>query len=186
MSDLTDSRLDPALQYLSSKVTSAEPLMKSLAGILNYAIEENFNTQGSRLPGGWPQLAPATIKQRISKHLWPGKILDRHGASGLVGSIAQKWTDTSAQAGTNKVYAAILNFGGTTQHAARTEIFERLKFKKGARKGKFKKLADDRAVKKGMAFKAYMVKIPPRPFLKLNSEDVFKINTAVYSYLKKR
>jgi phage gpG-like protein len=185
MATTIDNRLEPALALLNSKVSSALPLMRTLAGILNFAVEENFRTEGKRLPGGWPQLSKKTIAQRKRLKLWPGKILDRHGASGLAGANTQKWTDTTSQVSNNKIQAPLMNYGGQIKVAARTEIFERLRFKKGTRKGKFKKLSDDRAVKKGMAFQSYIINIPPRPFMKLNDDDIKKINSAIYSYLSR-
>ena len=184
-----DPRIEPALFLLSQRVTSAEPLMKTLAGILNFAVEENFRTEGSRLPGGWPKLSKKTIQQRTRLKLWPGKILDRHGASGLAGRNVMKWTGATAQVSNNLKYARIMNSGGNITMPARSEIFERARFKKnsksGKKKGQFKRMGDNRAVKKGMAFKAFVINIPARPFMKLNADDTRKINSAILSYLTK-
>jgi len=182
---ITDSRLEAALKPLINKGKNLKPLMRAIAGIMNFAVEENFKTEGRRLKKGWTQLSNKTIKERTRKKKWPGKILNRHGASGLSGSINQKWEERSAQIGSNKAYAAIHQFGGTINRAARSEIFERLRNTRGARKNKFKKLADDRAVKKGFSFKAYSVRIPARPFLELNKNDIKKIEDAVGNWLSK-
>ena len=180
------SELDDALKPLASRSNNRVPLMRTIAGILRFGISENFRTEGKRLSGAntpWKPLAPRTIRERKRLKLWPGLILARHGASGLEGSFSQKWGNDFAQSGTNKTYAALMNLGGTVQMPARSEIFERLRFSKGKKKGKFKKLADDRAVKKGLTFKAHSFVVPPRPFLRLADEDLKKIKSAVASYL---
>ena len=186
MINVSITGLDDSLKPLVNRAGNLTPVMRTIAGILNFAVTENFRTEGKRLKGGaWKRLSLKTIKQRTRLKLWPGRILDRHGASGLAGSLSQKWGPDFAQIGTNKVYAAIQNFGGTVQMPARSEIFERLRFKKGNKKGKFKKLADDRAVKKGMTFKAHTISIPARPFLKVNNDDLSKIKSAIASYLSR-
>ena len=181
MITVTDSRLEPALQFLSQKEKNKKPLMKTIAGIIDFAISENFRTEGSRLGKPWPKLSPKTIKQREKLHLWPGKILNRHGASGLEGSFTQKYDDNSAQAGTNKRYAAIHNFGGTIRQAPHSEIFARLRKKKS---GQFKRLRkNNRPFAKGFTFKARTIVIPPRPFLKLNKDDIQRIKSAITNFL---
>ena len=158
MSTIDIHELDDALKPLAEKSKNLKPVMRTIAGILNFAVEENFKTEGARNTK-WQQLAKSTIKERTRLHLWPGKILNRHGASGLIGSITQKYGNDFAQVGTNKIYARILQMGGTINIAARSEIYERMRFTKGNKKGKFKRMGEKarnaRVIKQAMTFKAH-------------------------------
>src|ERR1035438_5531051 len=82
MSTIDIHELDDALKPLAEKSKNLTPVMRTIAGIMDFAVEENFRTQGSRI-GGWKPLSSSTIRQRTRLKLWPGAILNRHGASGL-------------------------------------------------------------------------------------------------------
>jgi len=102
-----DKEVVSLLKNLSKKVEDMTPVMRIIAGIMHDAVEENFEKEGQPK---WTPLAPATIKQREKKGHWPGKILQQSGQ--LASSISKKATSKSAIVGTNKVYAAIQQFGG--------------------------------------------------------------------------
>ena len=104
---IDDKEVISLLKKLSKKVNDMTPVMQIIAGIMHDAVEENFEKEGRPK---WPSLAPATIKQRAKKGHWPGKILQQSGQ--LAASISRRATSNSAIVGTNKVYAAIHQFGG--------------------------------------------------------------------------
>lgn len=192
MIPVKNKQIEDALRPLKDRLGNLSPVMSKVAGIMKYAVDQNFMTEGKRLSSkitgsssGWKKLSPTTIKERQRKGQWPGQILTRHGSSGLRGSITQNYDENSAQVGTNLNYAAIHQFGGEINIGARSEIFERIRYSKGKKKGKFKKLADDRAVKQGLSFKARKIKIPARPFLAVNDDDILKIKKAVADFLVK-
>jgi phage gpG-like protein len=76
------------------------------------SIELNFQ-EGGR-PERWVDLQPGTKEARRKQGTWPGQILVR-SAGGLAASFQGDWDNDQATAGTNKAYAAIQNFGGTTR-----------------------------------------------------------------------
>lgn len=92
--------------------------MKNIAGILEDSVEENFAQQGRPK---WQQLAKSTIEQRTKVNKWPGMILQMSSA-GLASSITSYYDDNSAIVGTNKVYAAIHQFGGKAGRNKKVEI----------------------------------------------------------------
>src|SRR5690606_10662975 len=73
-----------------------------------------FDTQQS--PDGvmWPKLAPATLKK---KHKNANKILTLRGY--LRGSLRWQADSNSVEIGTNKIYAAIHQFGGDIKMPAK-------------------------------------------------------------------
>lgn len=99
-----------ALRRAADEMGNARPLMRSVAGIMLRAVEDNFEQEGRPK---WKDLHPGTKMARAKESTWPGKILQRSG--GLASSIQQRFNEREAVVGTNKVYAAIQQFGGKTK-----------------------------------------------------------------------
>lgn len=113
MSDNIEIRIDnkaveDALLKVASKCEDLRPLMKSIAGIIADAVEENFEQEGR--PDKWQELAESTIKHRKKTKHWPGKILQVEGQ--LATSITTQYDSESAVIGSNLAYAAIHQLGG--------------------------------------------------------------------------
>lgn len=148
-----------ALGRLQRSVADASPVMAQIAGVMHDAVEENFAQQGRPKWLG--------LKAPVSKRRSGGMILQDTGQ--LAASITAASDATSATVGTNKVYAAIHQFGGQTRPHV---ILPRNK--------------------KALAFGGRVVKkvnhpgskIPARPFLSLTSEDEDRIVGKVGAYLK--
>lgn len=149
-----------ALARLERAAVDASPVMAQIAGVMHDAVEENFAQQGRPK---WIGLKPPVNPRRAG-----GMILQDSGQ--LAASIDDQHDATSATVGTNKIYAAIHQFGGQTRPHV---ILPRNK--------------------KGLAFGGRVVKkvnhpgskIPARPFLSLTSEDEDRIVGKVDSYLRK-
>jgi len=122
MSDSIEIRLDNRelqdyLIQLAERTSDLCPLMRNIAGIMADSVEENFEQQGRPK---WEGLKKSTIEQRVQKGYWPGKILQMRGE--LAASITSHYDENSAVVGTNKVYAAIHQFGGKTGRNKKVEI----------------------------------------------------------------
>lgn len=151
--------------------------MRNIAGIMHAEVEDNFSAQGRP---GWKPLSENTIAERQRLGYWPGRILQRTGE--LVTSITAESDANRALVGTNKIYAAILNFGGEIMQAARSSLFTRNRSKGG-------KFAHGTGIKaKGGAgkitFGQRLIKIPGRAFMMLSPRGIEKILEAVKSFLK--
>lgn len=116
---IDSAKLVAALRRLAAAGRDLSPAMRAAAGLMHDAVEENFEQEGRPK---WKSLAKPTIKQREKEGSWPGKILQRSGGRGLVGSITKHSDATSAVVGTNSVYAAIHNFGGKAGRGHKVEI----------------------------------------------------------------
>ncbi|HSA05738.1 MAG TPA: phage virion morphogenesis protein [Candidatus Gastranaerophilales bacterium] len=114
---IDDKEIQQYLQKLISKTENLRPIMKNIAGIMMDSIESNFEAEGRPK---WEGLKPATIKQRSKKGYYPGKILQMRGE--LAASITNSYDSDSAVVGTNKVYAAIHQFGGKAGRNKTVEI----------------------------------------------------------------
>jgi len=115
---IEDIELQRVLKKLISKTENLSPLMKNIAGIMLDSVEENFEKEGR--PEKWASLAKPTIKLRTKKGYWPGRILQVRGE--LAASIINKSDENSAVVGTNKVYAAIHQFGGDAGRNKKVKI----------------------------------------------------------------
>ncbi|MBP8283286.1 MAG: phage virion morphogenesis protein [Chromatiaceae bacterium] len=151
-----DAQVQAALSRLIRHVSDLTPIMEDIGRGLGNLTHDAFLNEGP----GWPQLQPATVKQRGSAH----PIL-RQSAGGLAASITHGGDRNSAWVGASKIYAAIHQFGGTVEHQARTST---VYFRQNQRTGQ----VGNRFVKKrksnfaqDVSIGAYSVTLPPRPFL---------------------
>jgi len=157
---MIESRLEyrpviKALRAAAAEMSDARPLMRSVAGIMLRAVEDNFAEEGRPK---WRDLHPATKLSRYKEGKWPGQILQRSGR--LAASIVRRSTAREAVVGTNVIYAAIQNFGGRTKpHVIRAKN------------------------KRALAFGGIVVRqinhpgsnIPARPYLRLTPRDLADI-----------
>lgn len=96
-----------SLARLTHSVNNLSPLMREIVAALHYETEENFATQGRHK---WHDLADSTKARRAKLGKWPGMMLQVDGQ--LAGSISTSSDSRRAVIGSNKVYAAMQQFGG--------------------------------------------------------------------------
>jgi phage virion morphogenesis protein len=107
--ELDHQRLQAALRKVEWAVGDLAPLMRGIAAELLSQTEENFGEEGRP---EWDDLSDVTTTRREKNGNWPGQML-QVSAAGLAGSITTQATDSSALVGSNKPYAAMMQFGGT-------------------------------------------------------------------------
>lgn len=164
-----DFKAPELIHQLKNRLHANRPLMASIAETMRVAVLKNFETEGARLGEPWQDLAHSTRKQRQQQGYWPGKKLQRTGQ--LKRSIASSYGDNYARVSTNVVYAAIQNYGGVI-HRSSLKTFIRKK-----REGK--------AAKQPKSNKMSSIRIPARPFMKLNDQDLEKIKSTIINALTK-
>lgn len=106
--EINHQRLQQTLSQIESAVGDLKPLMQTIATELASQTEENFEHEGRPQ---WPELSDVTTENRAKHGHWPGQIL-QVSAAGLAASITTHATDSSAMVGSNKPYAAMMQFGG--------------------------------------------------------------------------
>jgi phage virion morphogenesis protein len=106
--ELKHQRLQQTLNQIENAISDLKPLMQSIAAELASQTEENFEHEGRP---EWPELSDVTTEKRAKHGHWPGQIL-QVSAAGLAASITTHATDSSAMVGSNKPYAAMMQFGG--------------------------------------------------------------------------
>lgn len=108
---LSDS---PVLQVLGSLLDKLDDLsepMNDIAAVLESATEGAFEAEADPVTGqAWQSLSDAYLKANPKRQ--GGKILQA-SAGGLAASVTADSGDFWAAIGSNKIYAAIHQFGGT-------------------------------------------------------------------------
>lgn len=142
---------------MATRLTDRRAPLAAIAGVMADAVEENFARQGR----------PKWLGIKPSPRRAGGKILQDSGQ--LAASITSASDNDSAVVGTNKVYAAIHQFGGKTRpHVIRPRY------------------------KRALAFGGRVVKsvnhpgsnIPARPFLSMTADDEREVVAVVSDYLR--
>jgi phage virion morphogenesis protein len=165
---IQDAQLKEALSGLASRVRNMTPIMKEIGEIVRTSVERNFAETGR--PEKWPE------SQRVKRG--GGQTLSRTGR--LRRSFTVKASKDRVEVGTNVVYAAIHQFGGTITQGARSELFTRNRYVRGDKKGQFKK---GTKAGRGVTFGERRINIPARPFLMVQDEDWSTMNAAISDYL---
>jgi phage virion morphogenesis protein len=115
---IDDLQLQAALQRLQRAVTDLTPAMRAIAAALAHETEQNFAAEGR------PKWTPL---QNPSQRRQGGAILQDTGQ--LAASITTDYSASRAVIGSNKVYAAIHQFGGkTSAHTIRPKKGNALAF----------------------------------------------------------
>ncbi|BBP71880.1 hypothetical protein PHLH6_38840 [Pseudomonas sp. Seg1] len=106
--EINQQSLQQTLSEIESAVGDLNPLMQTIATELASQTEENFEHEGRPR---WPELSDVTTENRAKHGHWPGQIL-QVSAAGLAASITTHTKASSAMVGSNKPYAAMMQFGG--------------------------------------------------------------------------
>lgn len=176
------------LDKIARKGRDASSLMARIEGDMSHAVEENFAQEGRPK---WAPLRPSTIRARMKKGHWPGKVLQVRGI--LAKSVQGKHDSHSAIVGTNDKRAKLLHFGGTVNHSARERVLH-FGGVHSARMGKdrfgpgraTRSFAKPGKASMGMKVKgkAYQTRIPGRPFMTLAQSDIDRIKRHGMEFLQ--
>jgi phage virion morphogenesis protein len=186
--EIDDSAFGQAMERVRAFANDASPVMSLVSALMADAVEENFSSEGRPK---WLGLSKNTLKRR-REDAGTGKILQRSGR--LAGSISQSHDATSARVGTNVVYAAIHQFGGTIERHPMSGYVRLRKAKNGMlmRQANHPHLAvfaknGHKSVKvvKWTRSTGWTIKIPARPFLALAEADNLAIEDEVTAYLRR-
>ena len=94
------------LQVIARRCGNLLPAMQIIGETAKTSVVKNFEAGGR--PAGWQALSPVTLARKKG-----GSILIAKGfGGGLMGSIHAEPENNAVMIGTNKIYAAIHQFGG--------------------------------------------------------------------------
>lgn len=110
--EVNDRNVLDALNRVVQGLEDASPVMADLAQLLASESEQQFASESGPL-GQWRDLTDVTKKMRERRGTWPGRIL-QITSGGLAASVQTAHGPDWAAIFTNKPYAAMHQFGGTT------------------------------------------------------------------------
>lgn len=156
------------------------PAMRAIAGQLHQHVLERFDRQAGPGRRAWARLAASTIRRK-PRRAPPAFVLQ--DTRRLYVSLVSDADATTAAVGTNVPYAALHQFGGRIQRAARegSALFRMARegagrTKDGRRVGSKLRFARATSRAKSLRSKsftvgAHAIEVPARPFLGFDAED---------------
>ena len=107
---LDQDAIQSALKQIMDAGNDLEPVMREIAGVLADSTEDAFANEADPVTGNpWPALSENYLAQNPDRA--SGQMLQM-SAGGLASSVQSEYSRDSASAGTNKLYAALHQFGG--------------------------------------------------------------------------
>ena len=182
MSD-SDNQIDKFGTELSVKIsqTSYRPILPIIKNIIVNSIEENFN-QGGRFGSG--PFGGGETRWRKSKRAikQAGQTLQDTGrlAASIRVNVKADQGKINIEIGSNLTYAAIHQFGGDINHPGGTPY---ISLGNGLVRFVKKETASKLGIEKKT--KPHIIRMPARPFLVLQDEDIDRINQTMVEYLAK-
>ena len=131
---IDDSQVQAALQRLEHAGVDLSPAMRKIAGALHKATEDNFAAEGRPR---WKPLSEVTKHMRLggkkaykkngeltaaAQRRQDGGFRILQHTGDLAGNISTDYDSNQAVVGSNKVYAAIHQFGGEAGRGRKVEI----------------------------------------------------------------
>lgn len=154
---------DAALAQLgayAARLGHAQPMWDAIGAALVTSTERRFETGIGSDGNPWPP------SLRVLAHGGKTLVLSTR----LLRSITHIASDAGVEVGTNVVYAAIHQFGGTVTHAAREQELHFRRTRKG--NTRFAKAGDKRVrSSQTVTIGAHTATIPARPFLGIDDDD---------------
>ena len=166
---IDDADIRGALQRLIALGADTAPAMKAVAAIGEKSSRMRFRTETGPDGKSW--------KPSLRAEMFGGRTLTKDGH--LANSLSQNSGKDFAEWGVNRVYAAIHQFGGSIERAAKPITVRHRTDAKGnllrsaIMNGKgliFAKTSHKRALSRTFDGKAHQIKIPARPFLPVRAD----------------
>jgi phage gpG-like protein len=160
--------MENSIQPILNKALKVQAIVKQFANMAGGKtlrfIDGNFAAQGWQGKG----FQPWKKRKRINKKNAGKNILSN------IGTLRRGFNYGEVAPGEVKVYnnvpyAKIHNEGGVIHQSARSETFQRNRYKRGNKTGAFKKGVQP--MKQGFTFKERTITIPKRQFAPINFDD---------------
>ncbi|MBP1852688.1 phage virion morphogenesis protein [Rhizobium halophytocola] len=166
-----DDKTSPFIVNLIRQARHPGELMASIAGYLLTSTQRRFERETG--PGGakWPALSRRTANRRIGRR--------RRGTNNMLrvtnrlySSLTTHATETTAEVGTNLIYAGPHQFGADIEQFARSQ---KSHFKRIRGRNRFVKAGTKGAVTRPVTIGKHVVRIPARPYLGFSEADITEI-----------
>ena len=169
------------LEKLRLKAINTKPLMLQIAEDMKSKVNMRF--RHSKDPNGiaGEPLKETTIARRKNNSSKP--LIDNGTKGGLMGSIHSEFTDNVAIVGTDKVYAAMQNFGAKRGELGITSVEETVRAHQRRRR-KTNEMADVRQHRRTRRVASPWGDVPARRFIGFSNNQRRDYATLIKKYLK--
>ncbi|MEP2707778.1 MAG: phage virion morphogenesis protein [Roseibium sp.] len=168
---IEDTEVNAALARVEEAGGNTLALMQDISAAMLFSVQRRFESETAPDGQAWPRHAPRTARARLNrKRRGNQPITPRllRQSNRLFKSIVAEASDAQAATGTNLVYAAIHQQGGTiTQYPQSRQV----RFRKVGNQTRFARKAHKRAFEKPVTFGQRTIVIPARPYLGFSDED---------------
>lgn len=164
---IEDEAVNAAIDRVAKAGGDTRPLMEEFVGAMLFSVERRFETESSPDGQPWAPLSPRTAAKRIG-----GKRRGTENKLRVSGRLYQSITGEAsareAAVGSNLLYAAIQQTGGTIEMPQR-QATVRLRKVKG--RTRFAKKTHERKREMDVTIGAHTITIPARPYLGFSDDD---------------
>ncbi|OBY58232.1 phage virion morphogenesis protein [Pseudomonas sp. AU12215] len=174
------SRVMEALQSAADLLRNPVPMFRDMGEYMLLALDARFESQTAPDGTPWQALSPSYQKRKRKNQ---DKILVLDGY--LKNTIRYQVSENELAVGTNRLYAAIHQFGGEIQIAARSQ---QAYFHHDAKSNEIApRFANKRKANfsQWVTLGPYTIKIPARPWLGTSTEDDDELLAIAYKHLDK-
>lgn len=175
---IKDERIKRLLGDIQRRMGDLAPAMKIIGQIVRTSIVRNFEKGGR--PAKWAPLSPVTLARRKGRKI----LMDRGMGGGLAASIHPRADKDSVTLGTNKIYAAVQQFG------AKKGSFGTVEAKIQTHMRKITQIFGRPVKPRKVAVRAHTRKmklpwgdIPARPFIMVQPEDWDEIRESLGDFI---
>ena len=167
------------LEKLKLKAINTKPLMLQIAEDMKSKVNMRF--RHSKDPNGvaWEPLKETTIARRKNNSSKP--LIDNGTKGGLMGSIHSEFTDNVAIVGTDKVYAAMQNFGAKRGEFGSKLVDETVREHQRRRRGRTETVRQHRRTRR---VESPWGNVPGRTFIGFSNNQRRDYATLIKKYLK--
>jgi phage virion morphogenesis protein len=165
---VNDNNLRNVMRQLSKKMDDMTPVMETIGDAMLDATKDAFEQERSGFGQPWPKLKrPRRRNKKAAAAGKEGGTKILQDTRALYNSIHTVATANSVIIGSDRVYAAIHQFGGTINRSGRSG---KVRLKQSGKQVRFAKASDKKNVyEKEFSHGAYTITIPPRPYLPIKS-----------------
>lgn len=168
-----DAEIAARLEGAGAALGDLRPTMSAIGAAMLFSTQRRFETKTAPDGQPWRPLAPRTARERAKRGRSPSDILRDTGRlyQSLTYQVSASGSTATVEWGSNVVYAAIHQFGGTIEVGERTRtIYQAYDAKTDIYDPRFRKKAKSNFAR-DVKVKAHRITIPARPYLGVNDAD---------------
>ncbi|MGY5789056.1 phage virion morphogenesis protein len=166
---ITDNASAP-LERLVAHAVHPGQLMSAIAGYMLTSTQQRFEREEGPDGKKWKALSPRTANRLIKRGRKRGTANILRVTSQLYQSISARSDETSAEVGTNSVYAAVHQLGGAITQYARSQRTTLKKIRGG--RTRFVKAGTKGGEIRNITIGEHVITIPARPYLGFSETDM--------------